>query len=281
VKSTLLTAVYDQREALLRRVALLDDTDWDLPCAVAGPAATRPVREIVAHLLLADALILSGAVGARWQRTGRLQMPGSWDPAPLRAMAQLPVSALVTLLAQRGEKVARLIARAPLASWRLPVAGPAGRRPAAQLWADRVVHEWLHEHDIAGCSADQAPVAMRPATVSLATDAVLRTVADAVLPTVSLDHGVVRLVVRGDASSRTWGVDFARRRYGPRVTAAPDAQLRLTPQDLVLIVNGRGDRVPNSIDVTGDPDLAGRLLEALAAPAATASSLCRDVHAVG
>ncbi|CAN5119101.1 hypothetical protein BH20ACT9_BH20ACT9_24030 [soil metagenome] len=78
---------------------------------------------------------------------------------------------------------------------------------------------------------------------------------------------------RGPVTRRTWGVDFARRQYGPRVAAPPDATIRVTGPALALVAAGRVDRrrLPaESLLVEGDADLAAALLDAFARGAAAA-----------
>lgn len=283
-------AVYEQRESLLRQVAVLSDEQWDWICPAADPPAgvvrldepRRTVREVVAHLLLVDDMVLGGGALSAWAGLRRLEHPGAWDPRRVGPLAALPVTELVTLLARRGERFGRLVSGAPKPVRRLPVAGPFGRQPLAGLLARRVLHEWLHEQDIAGAGGDAPEPAMSPSVAAVATEALLRLLPPAVLPRTELHSGVIRLVVKvaaegpgRGAQQSIWGLDFARRQYGPRVLAPADATIRVDAPVLAMVANGRGERLGrgNCVAVEGDRDVAATFLAALGTPRAPAPCL--------
>lgn len=277
-------AVYEQREALLRRVAILSDEQWDLVCPAPAPPPgvlrldepRRTVREIIAHLLVVDDMVLAGSALRSFSGLRRLEHPGAWDLRRVEPLAALPVTELVALLAERGQRFGRLVAGAPSAVRRLPVAGPYGRQPLSGLLTRRVLHEWLHEQDIAAAAPSElGPPEMTVPVASAATDAVLRLLPDAVLPRTDLDGGVVRLVVdlgaaEGGHQRRIWGLDFNRRQYGPRVLAPADATIRMTAAALALLANGRGPRMGSEpcVEIDGDGAMARAFLDALGTPGA-------------
>lgn len=273
---TLVCATYEQREALLRRMARLSDAAWDRPCPVPNPPAgvvrleepRRAVRDVVAHLLLIDKMVLRGGALRAWSGIRRLEHPGAWDLRRIEPLAALDVAELVTLLARHGERFGRLIGGAPAALRRVPVSGPFGRLPLSSLVGRRVLHEWLHEHDIAVATHSGVPV-MSAAVSGVAADAVLQLLPVVGLPGMALEQGVVRVVVtcgaaQGRSVRRIWGIDFARRQYGPRVVRPADAVIRVDAATLALLTNGRGERVAQTAcpDVSGHADLGLQLLEA-------------------
>ena len=286
--NTLAGAVYEQRKLLLRRISTLSTADWDLVCPAPAPAADvvrldaprRTVREVVAHLVVVDDMVLGGGALRAWAGLRRLEHPGGWDLRRIAPLAQRPAAELVALLAQRHERFSRLVAEAPGAVRRLPVPGPFGRQPLAGVLGRRVLHEWLHEQDIAAAAEASPVVAMSPSVAAVATDALLRLLPEAVLPRMSLKAGVVRLVVDltderaagGGVQRCIWGLDFSRRQYGPRVLAPPDATIRLAAPALAMLMYGRSERVGSGcpVDVAGDQQVADDFLSMLTTPGTAA-----------
>lgn len=228
------------------------------------------MRDVVAHLLVIDEMIVRGGALRAWSGIRRLEHPGAWDLRRIRPLAELEVAELVTALAQRGERFARLVGAAPAAVRRVSVSGPFGRVPLSCLIGRRVLHEWLHEHDIAVGTATPPPDA-RGAVAGIVTEAVLHLLAVNGLPRVGRDEGVVRLVVDLGADDNgwvrrcIWGIDFGRRQYGPRVVTPAHAAIRLDATTLALLGNGRQERVAAEAAplVEGDRDLADALVAAL------------------
>lgn len=282
-KDTLIASVYAQREATLRRVATLPDADWDLPCPIPPTPPdvvrleppVRRVRDLVAHLIVVDELVLRGGAVRSWMNLRRLGSSGTWDPRRIQPLSECSATELVTLLARRGERFAQLAAVAPAAVGHLPLRGPFGRQPLLHVVARRVVHEWLHERDLAAAQGI-APRAPHAAVGEVIADAVLSGLPSAALPRLRLDRGVVRLRVRvatadagGGAGEVVWSVDFGRRQYGPRVVAAPDATVTLTAAALGLLATHRATPADPELGLTveGEQDLAGALLGAITMPA--------------
>lgn len=283
-----------QREALLRRLATLDDRSWDLVCPAPAPPADvvrldeprRTVREVVAHLLVVDQMVLRGGALRSFGGRHGLDHPGGWDLRRVQPLAAFPPTELVGLLAQRGARFARRVDAAPAPLRRIPVPGPYGRQSVAQLVTRRILHEWLHEQDIAAATAPDAAPSAGAAVAEAIADGVLQLLPNEVLPRTGLDAGVIRVVLDlgGDAAvaRRTiWGLDFARRQYGPRVVTRPEATIRLRATTLALLAHGRADRLGDGrcVDVEGDQALAEVLLRALTAPRAVAPCLAADTLA--
>lgn len=279
-KDTLIAAVYAQREATLRRVATLADADWELPCPVppAPPGvvrlerSVRRVRDLVAHLIVVDEMVLQGGAIRSWMNLRRLGSSDAWDPRRIQPLTELSVMELVTLLARRGERFAQLAAAAPAAVNHLPLPSPFGRQPLLQVVARRVVHEWLHDRDLAGAQG-VAPRSPQRAIGEVIAAAVLAGLPAASLPRVPLRHGVVRLLINIDpaapeATHRSWSVDFTRRQYGPRVTVPADATVSMSAAALGLLATHRAgvDDETLGIEVDGDGGLAAALLAAITMP---------------
>lgn len=279
-KETLIAAVYAQREATLRRVATLPDAGWDLPCPLppAPPDVVRldqpvrRVRDLVAHLIVVDELVLRGGAIRSWMNLRRLGSSGTWDPRRIEPLSQRSPTELVTLLARRGERFATLAAAAPAAVGHLPLRGPFGREPLVHVVARRVVHEWLHERDLSAAQGG-LPRDPEPATAEVIAAAVLCGLPTTTLPQLGLDKGVVRLRVAlepeaGAARELSWSVDFARRQYGPRVTLPPDAIVTLSAATLGLLAAHRvaPDDPDAGVRIEGAAHLAQALLAAITMP---------------
>ena len=280
-KETLIAAVYAQREATLRRVATLPDAAWDLPCptppappgVVRLETSVRRVRDLVAHLITVDEMVLRGGAVRSWMNLRRLGSSGTWDPRRIQPLSEKTVTELVTLLARRGERFARMAAAAPAAVGHLPLRGPFGREPLLHVVARRVVHEWLHERDLAAAQG-VAPRDPEPVVAEVIAQAVLCGLPALALPQLRHDRGVVCLRIdldpagAGGAPPQIWSVDFARRQYGPRVTATPDATVTMSAATLGLLATHRVTLSDPElgIRVEGARDLADALLAAITMP---------------
>ena len=292
---TLIASILEQRESLLRRVAVLNDAQWDLVCPAPAPPADvvrlddpqRTIREVVAHVLVVDTMVLRGATVRPLAPQRRLEHPGAWDLRRIHPLTATSPTELVSLLEASGKRFARLVDSAPAPVRRVPVRGPFGRQPLARLITRRVLHEWLHEHDIAaatGATADQASLPTTVAVAEALADALLQLLPGDVLPRTGLNDGVVRLVLdlgedgAGGVRRGIWGLDFERRHYGPRVVRPADAAIRLHAATLALLAHGRSDRLgpDRCVEVEGDSALAARLLQALGAPRVPAPCLGVD-----
>lgn len=260
-KHTLVAALCAQRDATLRRLATLPDSAWDAPTpappvppgVVRLEQPERRIRDLVAHLVVVDELIMQAGPVRSWMSLRRLGSSGTWNPQRIEALTALSLTELVTTLHDRGERFARLAAVAPAAVNHVPVRGPFGRQPLLSVVQRRVVHEWVHERDMA---AAQGGVPSDPSRSvgQVIADAVLSGLPSATLPHVPLTGGVVRLVVAlgtdtDGPATRAWGVDFGRRQYGPRVLVPADATIRLSAMTLGLLAHGRARVDDDGLDV--------------------------------
>ena len=268
-------ALRGQRSATIHRLGLLDDGEWDRtsPVTVGTDGLLPTVREIAAHLILTDEAILSARTLIARIRSGG---DHRWDAAEIeRRAAQTPGQLLASLATSR-DRMARLASSSIRMAGGRPLRGTTGRQPLEQWWCRRVLHEWLHEQDIADATGGQGdlPVAH---VASVLTDAVLRDLPFTALPRADLPTGIVRLMV--DTSPRlapddgipvampgrrTWSVDFARKHFGPRVVGIPDATVWLQAAGLAFLAGSRrqvDELAPFLLRVEGDRDLARGLLD--------------------
>jgi uncharacterized protein (TIGR03083 family) len=262
-KAEAVAALREQRSATLAQLAGLDEPAWERPCL-----GSWRVREVVAHLLAIDTAAVTGRLLPLLRSArGRADVERWNDRAVSSSDAQAP-EVLLAELERAGERLLAVAQRLPAAVWKLPIRTVFGRHPLAFLAARRVVDEWVHTVDIARASGSGAVATPCP-------DVLARGVLDA-LPALSLPEvpegvGVIRLVVGTDqrveleehTSRVTWSVDLARRHYGERVTATPDATVRLHAAALALLVEGRTPEGFGAMEVSGDEQLAASLLGAL------------------
>jgi uncharacterized protein (TIGR03083 family) len=269
-----LEAMRAQRERTRARLAALGPDDWDLACL-----PRWAVRDVVAHLIASDQSSVTGAIARPLFGSADRSVIERWnDQAVLRWRDRSPEELVDALLrwGRRAERLGRLV---PTPLSKLPVGTPYGRQPLAFLLYLRVWDEWVHEQDI--CWALGAPRGDVPAPPPLPIAEVLAGMVLAVLPRKRLPEvarrvGVVRLVVdpsppEGAATGRpaVWAADFARRQYGPRVTAKPEAEIRVHAAALALLLANRlgwRDLDDRWIAVEGDTDLAAALLDAVPMP---------------
>ena len=282
-KETLLTAARAQRAATLRRVATLPDPAWDQqvppppppPGVVRLDTPARTLRDIVAHLVVVDEMAVRGGALRGWVSARRGEPVQPWDRRRIAPLASLSVTELVTLLARRGQRFAQLLAAAPAAIAHVPVRGPFGRQPLLHVVARRVLHEWLHEHDVAAVAGGAVSAAPAPEIAATLADAVLAGLPAATLPLVPRSRGVVRLLVAvapdadGEASQqRAWAVDFGRHLYGPRVVTPADATVHLSTAALTLLASRRAtpEDPELGVRIEGDTRLGLDVLARLALP---------------
>lgn len=252
-------ALEAQRSATLVQLGGLADPAWDGPCL-----PPWRVREVVAHLIAVDAAAVTGRLLPVLRTHGRAEVE-RWNDEAVAELAGCRPAELLALLERWGARLKGFVARLPRPLRGARFRTAFGRQPVHVLVCRRIVDEWVHTHDIARVSDGR--VALPPGVPGALATGVLETLPALVLPRTDLRAGVVRFVVETGIPDdphgprRTWGVDFARRHYGPRVTAAPDAVLRLHATTLALLAEGR----PSGCDVmvTGDEALARRVLAQL------------------
>jgi uncharacterized protein (TIGR03083 family) len=258
-------AIRDQRSTTLRQLTQLEPAEWDVVCL-----PPWRVRDVVAHLVAIDEAAVSGRLlPLLREASGRADIE-RWNDVAVLRWADEPVSELVDALERLGSRLVVLAERIPGSLWRVPARTVFGRHPLGFLLARRVLDEWVHVCDIA--AATGRDIVVPDGGADMLATAVLDALPTFLLPNLEPTVGVVRLVVHtgpiGDdgehAPRRTWAVDFARRHYGPRVTARPDATVRMHAAALALRVEGRSATGPlAAVDVDGDADLAGALLDGL------------------
>lgn len=263
-KTPVLAALRSQRAATLLRLGELAEDDWESPCLPGWR-----VRDVAAHLVAIDEASVTGRVvpavrGARDRREFE-----RWNDVGLAPWSERSPAELLDALERWGERLARLTGRLPAAALRLPISGWYGRQPLLFLLYRRVLDEWVHECDVAWVGGGRSePAAAGPEVPDILAAGVLSVLPHLALPRTPRTSGVARLVIHvGDERWRTWGVDFARRQYGTRVTARPDVVVRTDACTLALIMEDRWswDRLPpDCLTVDGDERVAADLLAALA-----------------
>lgn len=257
-------ALRAQRRATLRRLAQLPDPAWDAPCLPGWR-----IRDVVAHLVAVDEASVKGRIFPALRADGRDGFE-RWNDASIARWADRSPGDLREGLARWGGRLATMVRLTPSAVAQVPFRAWFGRQPLLFLVYRRVLDEWVHECDIAWASCAEGsrePAPAEPGVADVLAAAVLYPLPHLSLPRVDRATGVVRLVVEtGNQARRTWGVDFARRQYGPRVTVRPDAVVRVDAGTLALVAEGRWSPadVRERLNVEGDADAARSLLEALA-----------------
>lgn len=269
-----LEAMRAQRERTRARLAGLSAAEWDLPCL-----PRWAVRDVVAHLVASDQASVTGAIARPLFGNADRSVIERWNDQAVLRWRDRPPEELIDGLLRWGRRTDRLARLVPTPLSRVPVGTPYGRQPLAFVLYLRVWDEWVHEQDI--CWALGAPRNGVPAPPPLPIAEVLADMVLAVLPRKRLPEvarsvGVVRLVVdpsppEGAATGRpaVWAADFARRQYGPRVTAKPDAEVRVHAAALALLLANRvawRDLGERWIAVEGDADAAAALLDAVPIP---------------
>lgn len=263
-KSLVVAALHSQRVATLERLAALPDRSWELLCLPGWR-----VRDVAAHLVAVDEAAVTGRLYRAVREAGNRREFESWNEVSLARWADRSPAELLDALERWGARMARLVTRLPSPVLRVPLRGWYGRQPVLFLHYRRVLDEWVHECDIAWAAEPRhEPVAARPEVPDVLAAAVLSTLPSLALPRAVRASGVVRLVVEtGEEQRRTWGVDFARRQYGQRVTARPDAVVRMDACTLALLAEARWswtDLPPERLTVEGDHGVATALLDVIA-----------------
>lgn len=267
----LASALEAQRSATLDLLRAVPAGDWARPCL-----PPWRVHDVVAHLVAVDEAAVTRRLLPLMRSGGGADLE-RWTVEAVAGLADVEPAELLARLAQAGARLAGVVARVPRLAMRVQVRTVYGRRPLAVLVCRRIVDEWVHSADIAA----SVPAVPAPPTQSAVPRAVgdalatgvLDTLPALVLPRLDVRAGVLRLVVwtgppdEAHGPRRTWGIDFARRQYGPRVTARPDTTVRLHAATLALLAEGRlrwaEGRVPDVV-VEGDVTLADHVLAGLA-----------------
>lgn len=266
-----LDALRAQRVRTMALLSKLEPADWDRPC-LPGWA----VRDVVAHLVATDQASVTGRVLRPLLMNDDRSVVERWnDEAVLRWRDRSPEE-LMAGLQRWGRRVERVAVMTPGALAQVPVGGPYGRHALVFLLYLRVLDEWVHEQDIAwalGAERDQVPGPPMLTIGEVLAQQVLAVLPRRGLLGVERSVGVVRLVVDpappGGAMSAlpvVWGVDFARRQFGPRVTARADAEVRVGAAALALVQESRlawRNLSKEWLAIDGDEDLAAEVLDAV------------------
>lgn len=270
-----LEAARAQREHTALYLEALAPEDWDCP------ALPRwAVRDVVAHLIASDQASITGAiVKPMILGAGDRANVERWNDEAVRRWRDRSPEELVAALRRWGARTASLARLIPGALAQVPLNTPYGRQPTAFLLYLRVWDEWVHEQDIRWALGDpRTEVSQAPPLLigEALADMVLAVLPRRRLPAVPLSVGVARLTVDpappdGAITARpvVWGVDFARRQFGARVTARPDAEIRVHAAALALLLASRvdwRDLDARWLSVDGDPELAATLLDAVPLP---------------
>lgn len=262
-KATATAALRAQRAATLRRLSHLPDAMWDEPCVPGWR-----VRDVVAHLVAVDEAAVTGRIFRALRAQDRCAFE-RWNDAGIARWADRSPQELRDALERWGDRWGTIVGRMPSAAGHVPLRAWFGRQPLLFLVYRRVLDEWVHECDIAWATTPDArgAVSSEPGVADVLAAAALYPLPHLVLPKVERTNGVVRLVVETGADSRrTWGLDFARRQYGSRVTARPDAVVRMGAPTLALLTEGRWSvaDLDGRVTVEGDEEIASDLLDVLA-----------------
>lgn len=266
-KTPVVAALRSQRRATLTRLARLPDRGWDDLCMPGWR-----VRDVAAHLVALDEAAVTGRLVQAMRGAGDRVELDHWNDVELAQWAHRSPSELLDALEQAGRRLARLAGRLPSAALQVPFRSRYGRQPVLFVLYRRVLEEWVHECDVAwatGSSDDREPAPAADGVPDVLAAAVLAGLPHLALPRSARTSGVVRLVVNtGEEQWRTWSVDFARRQYGSRVAARPDAVVRTDALTLALIAEARwswSEQPRDRISVEGDEEIAAALLEVVVA----------------
>lgn len=265
-KTPVVAALQSQRAATLLRLAALPDHAWGSPCLPGWR-----VRDVAAHLIAGDEASATGRLLPAVRAAQDRRQFERWNDVSLARWSEHSPAELLDALERWGERLVRLVVRLPSAALQLPISGWHGRQPLLFLLYRRVLDEWVHECDVAWVDGDRGePAPPRPEVPDVLAVGVLSALPHLALPRTPRTSGVARLVVHvGDQRWRTWGVDFARRQYGTRVTARPDVVVRTDACTLALLTEDRwswGQVQPDRLTMDGDEQVAADLLDALAPP---------------
>ncbi len=235
-------------------VLALDPEDWDVPTDLPGWTA----KDVVAHLVHLERVIVEGESAP----LGGAVVPGDYTNAGVAALREVPIDQLRADLAD-------LVGRRLDALRELPdPQAPATNTPAGVEWTwetalrNRAIDLWTHEQDIRRAvglpgGLDSLGAHVVTATFSAALPFILGRKAKATA------GSVVSWKVTGPVPvDATIGVsDDGRARP---TDASPTTTLTMDTETFTILAAGR--RGPSDVTVTieGDPELAARVLGAMA-----------------
>lgn len=226
------------------------------------------VRDIVAHL----AHLESELAGGEPVLADESEIPADARDDAFRSYTERGVAA------RRSRSTAELLAELTSAVDRLrttldapePPAPPASFPRPGRTWEpllrDRTFDFWMHEQDIRRALDREGGWDSPGALLSIATlrAAIPYVVGKKVRPPAG---STIAITIEGTDWADTVTVnvgDDGRAREVAAGAEAPDAGLTMTAQDFVLAGGGRRDPATLEVEVTGDTDLARRVLTSLA-----------------
>ncbi len=274
-KASVLAGLDAQRRVTLQRLGKLSPAEWRQPTN-----SGLTVAELASWLAAVDEAAVRGRLGALGSPRPGVTSPGNSaaDATPhlvssasvagvlARDDAAPNPATLLHRLERAGARLERGARLLPGVFWRTRVESDDGlRRTLVLLLRLRLLREWVAVSDPAlGPPARPVP----PVARELA-QAALERLRTEVLPHAGISVGVIRLVLEeipGQPGERMWGVDFARKHYGPRVEAAPDAVVRTWSGALARLLEGEVEAsglAPEELRVEGDRTLADAWLWAV------------------
>ena len=250
--------------ALLDLVDTLSAGDEAQPTDLPG----WTVRDIIAHL----AHLESELAGDEPVLADESEIPADARADAFRSYTERGVAArrsrsMDELVAELRSAVDRLRTTLDVAEPPPPPASfPRPGRTWEPLLRDRTFDHWMHEQDIRRAVGRQGGWDSPGALLSVATlrAAIPYAVGKKVRPPAG---STIAITIEGVdwADTVTVGVgDDGRAREVDAAADAPDAGLTMTVEDFVLAGGGRRDPTTLEVEVTGDTDLARRVLHALA-----------------
>lgn len=244
----------DAWHAAALAVLELDPDDWEVPTDLPGWTA----RDVLAHLVHLERVLVEGepTVG------GGATIPADYTNAGVEALRDVPVDELRTALADLVSTRAEALTDLP------DPAAPAINTPAGAQWTwetalrNRSIDLWMHEQDIRRAvglpgGLDSPGATVTTYSLAFALPYVLGRKVGAAPGT------VVRWIVTGPVSLDTTigvGADGKARPTDDE----PLATLTMDTETFAVLAGGRRGPEAVSVEVDGDPDLAARVLAAMA-----------------
>lgn len=263
-KKPVVGALRLQRAATVHRLTGLPQDRWE--ARIEGGST---IREVAARLIAVDEALARGRYFLAVRSAATPDDLTRWTLLRAAKWRDRPPDELLDALVRWGARTAAITSRLPAFVGQARIRGPLGAQPLLHVPYRCVLQEWLAERDIcAALGQEEAP--LDPVVAEVLAVAVECALPAVVLPRVQRTVGVLRMVVEvGDETRRVVGVDFARKQYGPRITAPPDAVIRLDAGTLALVSAGRlawSEAGEQRIRLEGDESLAQVFLAALEQP---------------
>ncbi|MCD9155391.1 maleylpyruvate isomerase family mycothiol-dependent enzyme [Aeromicrobium duanguangcaii] len=235
-------------------VLALEPDNWDVPTDLPGWTA----KDVLAHLVHLERVMVEGETTP----VGGAAVPGDYTDAGVAALRDVPVEQLKKDLTDLVERRAETLAELP------DPQAMAVNTPAGVEWTwevalrNRAIDLWTHEQDIRRAvgipgGLDDIGAHVTTATFAAALPYILGRRAKAPI------GSVVRWIVTGpvpvDATVEV-GEDGRARRSG----ADPTTTLTMDTEAFTVLGGGRRGPDDVTVEVDGDPELAARVLGAMA-----------------